>query len=519
MAQELQQIDPGRACITITGHALIQREGKQTFPPLPEGIQYLNTEGVRGNVENGEPLLQWRQLCFLRLDGCHRNVFDARWLAGNWKLRRLDLTGYMIEHPEALSELDQLESLDLQGVENLATVTFAEDLTRLRSLNLSDTAVSDVQLPENKSLAKLDVSRTKVSDLLYFGAENLEELDVSNTMVESLAPLWKLKRLREITASYSTVNKLPRRPLPALQNLTVISTPLSQASIDAFAKRNPKCVVSRRPEQWRRRLAGATRLRIRTGGANYSQYYELMPYLFPGKTLFEITDPARIRELVRLFEVDEKAPWVFDWHNSDPSFEFYRGEKLMAAMNWEYEMTELTPQSIHRVARWLAEHGYDELYKCEKTEAAREKRDLEQHAAIVRCYPERVRKVFDDLVKAADDGGEDDRDTDDAQDFSDKAAQVAKAVGDPVKLAVMTFRAMGAIVDSNSLARGHDDRILIVDAGSTVGDENFFKALEAIRGDRQAERGAARLYFEEEGYQNKTGLKHREWMIRLAPSF
>ena len=96
----------------------------------------------------------------------------------------------------------------------------------------------------------------------------------------------------------------------------------------------------------------------------------------------------------------------------------------MAAMNWEYEMTELTPQSIHRVARWLAEHGYDELYKCEKTEAAREKRDLEQHAAIVRCYPERVRKVFDDLVKAADDGGEDDRDTDDAQDFSDKAAQV-----------------------------------------------------------------------------------------------
>ena len=189
----------------------------------------------------------------------------------------------------------------------------------------------------------------------------------------------------------------------------------------------------------------------------------------------------------------------------------------MAAMNWEYEMTELTPQSIHRVAMWLAEHGYDELYKREKTEAAREKRDLEQHAAIVRCYPERVRKVFDDLVKAADDGGEDDRDTDDAQDFSDKAAQVAKAVGDPVKLAVMTFRAMGAIVDSNSLARGHDDRILIVDAGSTVGDEDFFKALEAIRGDRQAELGAARLYFEEEGYQNKTGLKHREWMIRLAP--
>ena len=196
----------------------------------------------------------------------------------------------------------------LRGRQNLATVKFAEDLTRLRSLNLSDTAVSDVELRENKSLAKLDVSRTKVCDLSYFGAENLEELNVSHTMVESLAPLWKLKRLREITAAYSTVNKLPRRPMPALQDLTVVSTPLSQASIDAFAKRNPKCVVSRRPEQWRRRLAGATRLRIRTGGANYSQYYELMPYLFPGKTLFEITDPARIRELVRLFESQRKGP-------------------------------------------------------------------------------------------------------------------------------------------------------------------------------------------------------------------
>ena len=202
--------------------------------------------------------------------------------------------------------------------------------------------------------------------------------------------------------------------------------------------------------------------------------------------------------------------------NSDPSFEFYRGEKLMAAMNWEYETTQLTPQSIHRVSKWLAEHGYDELYKREKAEAAQEKRDLEQHAAIVRCYPERVRKVFDELVKASDDGDEDDRDADDAQDFSDKAAKIAKAVGDPVKLAVMTFRGMGAIVDSESLARGHDDRILIVQAGRTVGDEDFFKALEAIRGDRQAELGAARLYFEEGGYRDKTGPKHREWMIRLA---
>ena len=58
----------------------------------------------------------------LRLEGRRQTFSTVRWLAENRKLRRLDLTGYMIEHPEALSELDQLEYLDLRGVENLATV-------------------------------------------------------------------------------------------------------------------------------------------------------------------------------------------------------------------------------------------------------------------------------------------------------------------------------------------------------------------------------------------------------------
>ena len=37
MAQQLQQIDPGRVCITITGHALIQRERKVDLPAVAGG--------------------------------------------------------------------------------------------------------------------------------------------------------------------------------------------------------------------------------------------------------------------------------------------------------------------------------------------------------------------------------------------------------------------------------------------------------------------------------------------------
>ena len=101
-------------------------------------------------------------------------------------------------------------------------------------------------------------------------------------MVRDLSPLWKLKSLKKITAAHSTVEKLPSRPMPALRTLTVIATPLSQAAVDAFVKLNPRCdVVLRRADALRLETAGATRLRIRSGGLSFSPYSEVMPFLHP----------------------------------------------------------------------------------------------------------------------------------------------------------------------------------------------------------------------------------------------
>ena len=47
-----------------------------------------------------------------------------------------------------------------------------------------------------------------------------------------------------------------------------------------------------------------------------------------------------------------------------PTIEFYRGEKLIVAMNWKHDLGfewpgRLTPQSLERSTKWLADHGYE----------------------------------------------------------------------------------------------------------------------------------------------------------------
>ena len=153
IAEKLRHIDPARTCITVVGNALIQQDGKNVFPPLPKDIQYLDAEGLYGQVENGELLRRWTQLRFLRIEGNQDKDFDARWLAHNRGLCRLDPIRCTIEHPEALSQLDRLESLDLSDIPNLATVAFAEEMTRLRSLCLANTAVWSLY----------DLGRTRIS--------------------------------------------------------------------------------------------------------------------------------------------------------------------------------------------------------------------------------------------------------------------------------------------------------------------------------------------------------------------
>src|ERR1700691_4008342 len=103
-------------------------------------------------------------------------------------------------------------------------------LTRLRSLDVSDTQVSDLApLAGLSALQTLDVSDTQVSDLSPLaGLSALQTLYVWRTKVSDLAPLTGLSALQTLNVSRTNVSDLaPLACLSALQTLDVVRTQVS----------------------------------------------------------------------------------------------------------------------------------------------------------------------------------------------------------------------------------------------------------------------------------------------------
>ena len=561
--KQLQHVDPARACITLADGATPRRDCKYAIPPLPNEIQHVNAAHFSEDIENFEILQQWKQLRFLRLDQINREKpFDARWLAENRKLCRLDIGGCMIEHPDALSQITELESLALTAIPNLVSPDFVSELKRLRSLSLADTAVR--YLPVSKNLKTIDVSFTKVRDLdlLSAGAKHLEEINISNTLVHDLSGLGKLKTLVKITAWNAKVDTLPSRPIPALRSLIAFSNPLSQSTVDDFKKLNPECAIMFKwPDSLRAATTGATRLRIRSEGPGIYSSGELLPFLRPQRILFELDDSEKIADFVRLIEIDEKNSDEGCWDGCcfvlGPTFEFYHGDRFLTSVgwtemglcwfkNWPKLEAKLTEQSRNRMVDWLAAQGFDDLKRSiiqQRVDAEQAAQQYaEQHAAIANCYPEEARQYFE---QPADDEDiaenmfreEDNEDDQDGQDNSeemdangkdtvkepaatikDRAAKIADAVSDPVDLAVITCRAMGVVAAEST--RNDRDLYLVVEAFSRVGEEEFLKGLERVQGDQQGELGAARLCLAATGGGHLARIpesRRRDWMLYLAP--
>ena len=121
----------------------------------------------------------------------------------------------------------------------------------------------------------------------------------------------------------------------------------------------------------------------------------------------------------------------------------------------------------------------------------------------MKCYPERARRFFDQTDDEDDHNDEDAAGTDDAAERLDIPAKIAKAVGDPVELAAITCRAVGAFHADGDWKDGWTGRsaYLVVEACRKVSDKDFLKALDKLRGDEQGELGAARLCFREHEYR------------------
>jgi len=365
---------------------------------LPKDIRYLCIEEYAlEEIDDFEPLQEWTQLRFLRISGTPDSVFDARCLSRNRLLRRLELSNWTVEHPEALSQLERLESLSMTHIPNLATAAFANGLPHLQSVDLTDTAVWNLLGLKHPGLVRLNVSDTKVRHLEFVAAENIEELNISGTMVRDLSPLSRQKNLRTVTATLSTVERLPSDPMPLLRVLTLLSTPVSAASIEEFSRRNPRCVVMARwPDSLRAATAEATRLRVRSGGPGAVPNHEMLWFFEPTNTLLDIRDAAAVQDFMRLIDIDDK--------NSDdgcldgcclesgPTFELYRHDRLLVTLGWvnlghaglcwsrHWPMlnARLTNRSAEQMAGWLADHGCPSVQAGLKKGAAEKNRVTEQ---------------------------------------------------------------------------------------------------------------------------------------------
>jgi hypothetical protein len=356
-AQALKKLDPARVCLTLTDNA--HHGPGRTLPPLPAGLVYLQIdERSNRGISDYSRLSEQTKLRFLRVRGMTGPV-DAASLAKAADLRYLGLRGCGVRNVETLSRLRSLRHLDLGYTDGTDRVSFA----------------TPAAMP------------------------HLRNLNISRTAVEDLRPLGGHRQLRVLEASESKVRFLPKAPVPALRRLTIMSTRAGDEAVAAFAAAHPGCRVLFRWEgALRDELKGATRLRVRSGGTCHRN-------IAREKTLFEVKDARLVAQLVANIKLDEKQSRHHCMCCGDPSFEFYRGDDLVATLGFHHGIgmrwpgawpadAALTDDSADYLCRLMDKHGIREplaeLTRGKKQRAAMKRRG----GRYTELAPDKVREAL-----------------------------------------------------------------------------------------------------------------------------
>ncbi len=442
IAGRLTHLDPQWACVTITGN--IGQEPAGSLPPLPSGLRFLYVNALSGNkISDFSRLRDQTALRFLMVRATG-GVVDASDVARAINLRVLDLAGNDVRNVVKFSDLVELRTLDLAYAGGVETLSFAAPMKRLTFLDIRDTQVRD------------------------------------------LTPLDRLDSLRSVKASRALIDTLPTA-LPDLRQLDVMSTALDERTVSRFIGAHPNCRVR---FHWmgalRAVLSGLTRLRVRTGGTCHRD---------PGeeRTLFETRDLALINELLAQVAINESHNEFECMCCGDPSFEFYRGEKLVASLGFHHGESirwpgvwpgdgALTQKSALAVCQWLSKHGApDSLKQYEAQQRARQA-ELRRTKQYSRLLP---KGVIDRLRTA--------------QSPDEAAAAFQNGPEDKIARARLLLELFGCDEGSWNLYSGLDD--LLRDALlPKVNQDELVKALGA-ESDPAMFNGAARWLFCEEKWK------------------
>ena len=143
----------------------------------------------------------------------------------------------------ALSELPNLQSLNLSSDDSLTSLAGFPNLSKLKTLNLSsnDNLTNLSGLPNLPGLHTLNLSSNRsLTDLsMLSNLTNLKTLDLSyNSSLKDLKNLPSISTLQTIDLSYcdafSSLKSLP--DLPGLRMLRLYNTAVTPGELDAFQK-------------------------------------------------------------------------------------------------------------------------------------------------------------------------------------------------------------------------------------------------------------------------------------------
>lgn len=363
-AKSFDSIDWSRTFLSVTQTFCASDE--KTLGVLPEGLRYFSLNlTTTPSLTDFSELAKAKTLVWLGLDSGVK--LDARQLAGMSELRGLDLSYVTVENIKELASLSKLRSLSLRRVDGLVSLDFVASLKDLRWLDIAGTAVAD------------------------------------------LSSLNGLKELMEIDANSSQVAQLPDAPvLPALKRFKLLSTPAAAAKVEAFRKALPGCRVdSSWLDSLLQTVENVDRLRVRTGGTCHRD-----PSV--EKVLFEITDRAEIQRIVNSWTINDRDSGFSCMCCGEPSFEFYRGNELVASLGFHHGRSLrwpggwpgdalLTEVASDAICETLAAHGVTGPKTEHEQEKKRETAQRRLWSAYLEIVPE---SVMDEWRKVAGEEGD-----------------------------------------------------------------------------------------------------------------
>ncbi|MHC4200124.1 MAG: leucine-rich repeat domain-containing protein, partial [Planctomycetota bacterium] len=433
----LGQIDAARCCVTVRYYTFYWPEdlqAKKTLPVLPRGLRYLFVCDNEDWYKTPTALASLGSLDALRVFTLQSNTypgkFDVALIKKNGALRYLCLEGKNLANGAELAGFPELRFLYLHGADGLEDFSFLRQMKELRRLDLGLTDIADsAALAECTRLRYLNLENCdelhEINGLK--GMADLETLDIEYTAVSDLSPLSGLAALTRVDAHGTAVTRLPDGPLPSLQKLDIlsgrvfrniatdgmgyrsgrvhVSAGVSEDAIAAFRNENPGCRVL---HTWtavlHEKLAGTTRVRVRSGGACAHTSDE---EIADRKTLVEVAEPAVIAEIIGHLRINEEESDFGCGCCGYPTFEFCKGDTLLASLSLHHGRSVrwrkgrwpgdgmLLAEDASFLVKWLADRGVTLPLEQVEAEKAEERAMANKLRRATEGMSEALRQSFD----------------------------------------------------------------------------------------------------------------------------